>query len=102
MPVHVAYHCLTMVDDNIAMMIGGYIDEDSGFSERTFFFNFRDEKWTDGPSMKYYRGYLGCGSFNSEFHGDIVTMAFGGWDGGRTIYDDSELLLKGADAWTEG
>ena len=40
LPVHVAYHCLTMVDDNIAMMIGGYIDEDSGFSERTFYFNF--------------------------------------------------------------
>ena len=49
-----------------------------------------------------YRGYLGCGSFNSEFHGSAVTMAFGGWDGGRTIYDDSEMLVEGADSWVEG
>ena len=45
---------------------------------------------------------MGCGSFNSEFHGSVVTMAFGGWDGGRTIYDDSEILVEGADSWGEG
>ena len=87
------------------MMIGGYIDEDSGFSERTFsidFDNLEGGTWTDGPSMKNYRGYLGCGSFNSEFHGSAVTIAFGGWDGGRTIYDDSEILVEPSMVWAEG
>ena len=46
--------------------------------------------------------YLGCGSFNSEFHGSTVTLAFGGWDGGRTIYDDSEVLIEGENSWIEG
>ena len=84
------------------MMIGGYIDEDGGFSERTFFYNIQLQAWNEGPSMKNNRGYLGCGSFKSELHGGTVTMAFGGWDGGRTIYDDSEILIKGETAWKEG
>ena len=60
LPVHIAYHCITMVNDKI-MMIGGYIDEDSGFSERTFsidFDNLEGGTWTDGPSMKNYRHSL--------------------------------------------
>ena len=52
--------------------------------------------------MSNIRGYHGCGSFDSELHSGRVTISFGGWDGGRNIYDDSELLVKGADAWIEG
>merc|ERR1719350_1396355 len=77
-----------MVNDKTIMMIGGYIDEDSGFSERTFSIDFDDLEsgtWTDGPSMKNYRGYLGCGSFNSDFHGGVVTMAFGTWTDGPSM-----------------
>ena len=29
-------------------------------------------------------------------------MAFGGWDGGRTIYDDSEILIHGEENWLPG
>ena len=61
MPVHIAYHCITMVNDKTIMMIGGYIDEDSGFSERTFsidFDNLESGTWTNGPSMKNYRHSL--------------------------------------------
>ena len=57
---------------------------------------------TAGPTMSNIRGYHGCGSFDSELHSGRVTISFGGWDGGRNIYDDSELLVKGADAWIEG
>ena len=94
LPVNIAYHCMTVVDDSTVMMIGGYIDGES-FTEKTFYVNIESMPWTfsQGPSMKNYRGYLGCGSFNSELHEGTVTMAFGGWDGGRTIYDDSEILI---------
>ena len=70
LPVHIAYHCLTMVGDSTIMMIGGYIDEDGGFSERTFTIDFDalDEGvWTDGPPMKNYRGYLGKKCKNVHF-----------------------------------
>ena len=95
---------MTLVENSMVMIIGGYINEDSRFTERTFYFNNYSVPFSfnEGPPMKNNRGYLGCGSFNSELHGSTVTLAFGGWDGGRTIYDDSELLLKGADTWTEG
>ena len=29
-------------------------------------------------------------------------MAFGGWDGGRNIYDDSEILIHGEENWMPG
>ena len=32
----------------------------------------------------------------------IITMAFGGWDGGRNIYDDSEILIHGEENWMPG
>ena len=55
-----SFTCILLVNDKI-MMIGGYIDEDSGFSERTFsidFDNLEGGTWTDGPSMKNYRHSL--------------------------------------------
>ena len=114
------------------MLIGGYQFEsfdDSGYSGRTY--NFRENAWTEGPTMKNVRGYFGCGSFNSNSHAGkyiffdeinfpkvfvklisrkkynfhapgIITMAFGGWDGGRNIYDDSEILIHGEENWMPG
>ena len=37
-----------------------------------------------------------------NFHAGIITMAFGGWDGGRNIYDDSEILIHGEENWMPG
>ena len=54
------------------MLIGGYqfeSFEDSGYSGRTY--NFRENAWTEGPTMKNVRGYFGCGSFNSNSHAGI-------------------------------
>jgi len=105
LPVSVGYHCMTLVDDSTAMLIGGYIKEDSEYTGRTFFYSFQTQRWDEGPSMTHRRGYLGCGSFQSQFHGDsLVTVAMGGWDGGRHIYDDSELLVHDFDcaSWMEG
>ena len=91
-----------VANEDSFLMIGGYIKEDSGYSGRSFYFKRTDESWTEGPTMANIRGYFGCGSFNSEFHGGLITIAFGGWNGGRTIYDNSEVILQGSNAWVEG
>ena len=61
--------CDSIVDESTIMLIGGYqfeSFEDSGYSGRTY--NFRENAWTEGPTMKNVRGYFGCGSFNSNSH----------------------------------
>ena len=57
------------------MLIGGYqfeSFEDSGYSGRTY--NFRENAWTEGPTMKNIRGYFGCGSFNSNSHAGMFSF----------------------------
>ena len=64
--------CHFIVDESTIMLIGGYQFEnfeDSGYSGRTY--NFRENAWTEGPTMKNVRGYFGCGSFNSNSHAGI-------------------------------
>lgn len=104
LPVEVAYHCTALIDDYTVILVGGYIAEDlsGGFSARSFLFDFINEQWTEIPAMTYYRGSHGCSSFYSEFHESVITVSFGGWDGGRHIYDDSEVFVKGAEHWIEG
>ena len=102
LPVPLAKHCATLIDDSTFITIGGYI-KDEGYTGKSFYFYGPTEVWSEAPKLQYVRGYFGCGSFDSDYHGGSrVTIAIGGWDGRDSHYDSSEILVKGSDYWIEG
>ncbi len=65
-----ARHCMTLVNENTVMVIGGeeYNNEDyPEFTRDTRFYNVTSNEWTNGPKMEGFDGLLtdlSCATLN--------------------------------------
>jgi hypothetical protein len=58
-------HCLVKINDTMLMQISGSVSvlfEDT--TDRTYFFDIIQNKWTSGPDLNYGRVYHSCGVMN--------------------------------------
>ena len=99
LPVTIAEHCMVTVNSTTVMAIGGY---QNGYSGKTFYFTFGDESWTEGPELKYKRGWHSCGKIrrNKDSQQMSIIVA-GGWDGGSYL-SSVEILGEGSNEWQTG
>ena len=70
--------CSTLINSTTMFLAGGYQDAsypDETKTAKTWFFNFRNKEWTQGPSMIQERVNFGCGLIKST----NSVAAFGGY-----------------------
>ncbi len=99
LPVNIMYHCMVTVNSTTVMVIGGWS------SGKTFYFNFGEESWTEGPELKNYRVWHSCGKIrrNNESQ-DMSIIVAGGLNGlnGDYIMSSVEILDDGSNEWRTG
>ena len=61
MPVPMYGHCMAMINDTAAMVIGGY-SNGTACSQDTYILNTETGAWTQGPSLNVGRVDQSCGS----------------------------------------
>jgi hypothetical protein len=65
LPTTIMEHCLVKINDTMLMQISGSVSvlfEDT--TDRTYFFDIIQNKWTSGPDLNYGRVYHSCGVMN--------------------------------------
>ena len=80
LPVPLYGHCLLPITNTTVFIIGGKSSVDSMDDglKSTFYYDFVQNIWNDGPEMIQARNAFGCGSFFSEYHdGKKVFAAIG-------------------------
>jgi hypothetical protein len=102
LPVTFFRHCMVTVNSTTVMVIGGY-QNGQGYSEKTFYFTFGEESWTEGPELKNKRKYHSCGRIrrNKESQEMSIIVA-GGDDGGFSRLSSVEILDEGSNEWQTG
>lgn len=73
MPLGIQFHCMVLVNETSAMVIGGDTSP-SANSNRTFFFDFINQIWSQGPDLKTGRHEHVCGMVNKDKNSDEVKM----------------------------
>ena len=72
--VGVEHHCMVLVDNTNAMLIGGK-GEEPQYLGRTYLYNFDTRSWSDGPQLMIPRGSHSCGMVKkSEESNEVKTM----------------------------
>jgi hypothetical protein len=100
LPIAVAYHCLVSLNDTTALLIGGYL-RDQTSSKATFFYNTDHKTWTDGPSLILGRSSHSCALFKSPQHDHTDTVIItGGYNAGS--HASTELLNLVSNSWESG
>ena len=101
LPVLIFGHCMTIVNSTTVLMIGG-IQDWSGDSSRTYFFNTENENWVEGPALKVVRAYLTCGRIKKDSQSSqYTTIVIGGAGEGGTL-SSVEILDDGSNEWQTG
>ena len=90
------------INETTAFSVGGYIQED-GFSSETYFLNIDTNEWKNGPPLKIGRYEHTLGVLRDHGTNKQIVAVVGGKPNNYNIYLDTvELLLDGANFWTEG
>ena len=63
LPYGVADHCMIHLDDDIILLTGGILKENSTSLKHTWYFSIKNESWTPGPEMNEPRNWHACSSF---------------------------------------
>ena len=71
LPVGVDNHCMVLINTSTAMLIGGST-EDAYFSGKTYFYNFADDIWTEGPNLIKGRLAHSCAMVKKDKDSDEV------------------------------
>jgi hypothetical protein len=70
LPVTVYNHCMVAVNSTTVMVIGGI--QNNEFSEKTFYFTFGEESWSEGPELKNKRHRHCCGKIKRDKNSDEI------------------------------
>ncbi len=100
LPVAISYHCMVTVNTKTVMVIGGWKDNEA--IGQTFYFTFGEESWTEGPELKYNRGYHSCGRIRRDNSSQVMSIIVAG---GLAIFSDLssvEILDEGSNEWKAG
>ena len=72
----VANHALINIQSDLAMIIGGELDLIS--SEKTFYFNHTNEKWSEGPELNHDRFNHAVGIVTDKATHEQIVIVSGG------------------------
>ncbi len=99
LPVTITRHCMVTVNSTTVMTIGGW---QNGYSEKTFYFTFGEESWTEGPELKNERVSHSCGKIkrNKESQEMSIIVAGGFYYG--FAFSSVEILDEGSNEWQTG
>jgi hypothetical protein len=104
LPFEVSAHCLVLLNDTTALLIGGQYPNTTS-SKATSYFNFEDKIWTVGPSLMTGRYIHSCALFKSPQYGNTDTVIV---TGGHNELDNAststEILnfYSNNPSWTSG
>ena len=93
----VANHAFINIQSDLAMIIGGELDVIS--SEKTFYFNHTNKKWSEGPELNHDRFNHAVGIVTDEATQEKLVIVTGGWNG-YIVLKSTEVLLAGT--WSIG
>jgi hypothetical protein len=99
LPVTIFRHCMVTVNSTTVMAIGGY---QNGYSGKTFYFTFGDESWTEGPELKYKRGWHSCGKIRRNKESQEMSIIVAGGQDGSSYLSSVEILDEGSNEWQTG
>jgi N-acetylneuraminic acid mutarotase len=101
LPVTISYHCMVTVNSTTVMAIGGV--QNGQRPEKTFYFTFGEESWTEGPELKNKRGYHSCGKIRRYKESQEMSIIVAGGDDGFFSYLSSvEILDEDSNDWQTG
>ena len=90
LPYEVSSHCLVLLDDNRAMILGGQSKDD-----RSFLYDLKNNAWAKGPDIHRMSG-SSCGIAKDSITGDIVVFGAGGLGSDKIQY-----WVDGNKAWND-
>ncbi len=89
-------HCMVTVNSTTVMVIGGI--QNNQISGKTFYFNFGDDGWTEGPELKNKRRLHSCGRIRRDKDSqEMSTIVVSGQDLG--FISSVEILDEGSNEW---
>jgi N-acetylneuraminic acid mutarotase len=91
---------MVTVNSTTVMVIGGV--QNGQRSEKTFYFTFGEESWTEGPELKNKRGYHSCGKIRRYKESqEMSIIVAGGYAYGSSL-SSVEILDEGSNEWHTG
>ncbi len=101
LPVTIAYHCMVTVNSTTVMVIGGW-QNGKGHSEKTFYFTFGEESWTEGPKLKNKRAAHSCGKIRRNKESQEMSIIVAGGYDGSSLLSSVEILGEDSNEWQTG
>jgi hypothetical protein len=98
--VTIAHHCMVTVNLTTVMVIDGY--QNSKYSGKTFFFTLGEERWTEGPELKYKRIYHRCGKIRRDKDSQEMSIIVSGGYDGSSYLSSVEILHESSNEWQTG
>jgi hypothetical protein len=93
-------HCMVTVNSTTVMVIGGY--QNYHTSEKTFYFIFGEESWTEGPELKNKRSWHSCGKIKRNKESQEMSIIVAGGFYGSSYLSSVEILDEGSNEWGSG
>jgi hypothetical protein len=96
MPIALRQHCLVKINESTVIIMGGM-----DAYTKTWFYNFDNNGWSDGPDLPTYRNRHSCGMFWSPAHQGRPVIVVGGTYSTDVWYQVDFLDLS-TGIWTQG
>ena len=100
LPAAIYAHCMIAVNSTTVIAIGGSNGQWS--SNKTFYYTFGDENWTEGPQLKNQRGYFGCGKIRKGNDSQEMSLIVAGGIGDGSYLSSVEILDGDSNEWHTG
>ncbi len=103
LPMPIYGHCMVTVNSTTVMVIGGL--QYSQISRKTFFFTIGEERWAEGPALKYKRRGHSCGIIRRNKDSQEMSIIVAGGYGGNDEPNDLssvEILDEVSNEWQTG
>jgi hypothetical protein len=100
-PVAFVFHCMVTLNSTTVIVIGG-IGNGLEFSGKTFYFTVGEESWSEGPALKYERGYFSCGKIRRGKESQEMSVIVAGGSDGLSYMSSVEILDEGSHEWQTG
>ncbi len=101
LPVTIAAHCMVTVNSTTVMVIGG--GQNGSYTGKTFYFNFGEENWKEGPELKNKRAHHSCGKIRRDKESREMSIIVAGGSYSFSSYLSSvEILDEGSNEWQTG
>ena len=102
-------HCLTKINDNTVILLGGYSFARDSQQNRTWIYHIQEQEndWTAGPDLQRGRSHFACGSLMDSNNGQDIVVVTGGMEiiGTDCCMSSTELWFPNVndiDGWRSG